>query len=175
MIALLSLLVLCIFKPMAAKAEVCGGNSGPPCNISLVYAAFQTAYLDAITPNITQDCVVLVREENNKNTITLYFKNGTVSFAFTETYTFTGEPDLVNITVDTDASKHYQYKMLYADSKACFVLDFNPAHVGCRLWMFENATSSQITACREVHAEACPGTIYYTWDEESCPSILEGA
>ncbi|XP_077532740.1 uncharacterized protein LOC144145113 [Haemaphysalis longicornis] len=170
--ALSSLLLLSVFMPMAVNAETCGGNSGPPCNISLVYAAFQTAYLDAVTPNITQDCVILVRQENNRNTITLYFKNGTLSYGFTETYTFTDEPNVVNITVDIDASKHYQYKMLYADSEACFVLDFNPAYVGCRLWMFENATNPQITACREAHRQACPGTIYDTWDEELCPSIL---
>ncbi|XP_077535073.1 uncharacterized protein LOC144146964 isoform X2 [Haemaphysalis longicornis] len=145
MIGRLSLLLLCICMPLAAKAETCGGRSGPACNISLVYAGFKSAYLAAMTPDLAKGlCVVLFREENNRNIITAYFKNGTFGSNHTEDYTFTDAPDVVNATLDS----------------------------GCRLWMFRNATSAQVTACTETHAQACPGTIYDSWDEESCPIFL---
>ncbi|XP_077532748.1 uncharacterized protein LOC144145119 isoform X2 [Haemaphysalis longicornis] len=132
--------------------------------------------LVAITPNLTEElCVVMVRLENNKDNITLYLKNGTADFKYTETYRFTDAPDVVNITLDHNTSKTYEYQMLYADYGACFVANFDTESVGCRLWMFENATSTQITACKEGHAQACQGTVDDTWDEESCISILDGA
>ncbi|XP_077532745.1 uncharacterized protein LOC144145118 [Haemaphysalis longicornis] len=177
MIAQLCLLLLGSFVPMAVKAETCGVSSGPPCNISLVYAAFEGAYLAAITPSWNFEiCLLLVSQENNnENNITAYFNNGTFGSQRTETYTFTDAPDVVNMTLDSDPSLIYQYQMLYADLEACFIVNITPADVGCRLWIFDEATSGQITACREVHAQACQGTVYDTWDEDSCDRHLQSA
>ncbi|XP_077535079.1 uncharacterized protein LOC144146966 isoform X1 [Haemaphysalis longicornis] len=126
-----------------------------------------------MTPDLANGlCVGLFRQENNRNFITAYFKNGTFGSNHTEDYTFTDAPDVVNTTLDSDSSQHYKYQMLYADLEACFIVNFHPASVGCRLWIFRNATSAQVTACTETHAQACPGTIYDSWDEELCPSFL---
>ncbi|XP_077532744.1 uncharacterized protein LOC144145117 [Haemaphysalis longicornis] len=174
MIARLSLLFLCISMPMAVNTETCVGTAGPPCNASLVYSAFRTAYLAALTPNLTQNCVVLVRLENNHDTMITYFKNGTEAFAYNKTYAFTDAPDIVNVTVDVDPGTTYQFHMQYADSEACYVANFETEDIGCRLWVFKNATSEQVTACKEGQAQVCQGTINDTWDEESCGSILNG-
>ncbi|XP_077535083.1 uncharacterized protein LOC144146967 isoform X3 [Haemaphysalis longicornis] len=101
MIALFCLLLLCISMPMTVKSETCGGSSGPPCNISVVFAAFQNAHLVAITPNWEFDlCIILVPHENfNGTTITAYYRNGTLGSQNKETYTFTDEPDVVNMTL----------------------------------------------------------------------------
>ncbi|XP_077533226.1 uncharacterized protein LOC144145470 isoform X3 [Haemaphysalis longicornis] len=147
MIPRFCLLIVCIFTPIPVKAETCGGSSGPPCNISLVYTAFKSAHLVAITPNWEYDvCIFLVPHENNTGTtIDAYYKNGTFGSRDIETYTFTDAPDVVNVSFD----------------------------FGCRLWIFDNATREQITACTKAHAKACSGTIHDTWDEDACDRFLE--
>ncbi|XP_077535082.1 uncharacterized protein LOC144146967 isoform X2 [Haemaphysalis longicornis] len=159
------------------QSETCGGSSGPPCNISVVFAAFQNAHLVAITPNWEFDlCIILVPHENfNGTTITAYYRNGTLGSQNKETYTFTDEPDVVNMTLSNDLSILYQFRMLYADLEACFIVNFIPESIGCRLWIFNDATSEQITACSEAHAKACPGTVHDTWDEDACDRLLESA
>ncbi|XP_077533182.1 uncharacterized protein LOC144145435 [Haemaphysalis longicornis] len=175
MIPRFCLLILGILMPMSVKAETCGGSSGPPCNISLVYAAFKSAHLVAITPNWENElCILLVPNENNTGTaIDAYYTNGTFGSRTIETYTFTDAPDVVKVSFDFVPGEIYQFQMLYADFQACFVVNFNPESIGCRLWIFDNATSEEITACTEAHAEACSGTIYDTWDEGACDRFLE--
>ncbi|XP_077533225.1 uncharacterized protein LOC144145470 isoform X2 [Haemaphysalis longicornis] len=175
MIPRFCLLIVCIFTPIPVKAETCGGSSGPPCNISLVYTAFKSAHLVAITPNWEYDvCIFLVPHENNTGTtIDAYYKNGTFGSRDIETYTFTDAPDVVNVSFDFVPGELYQFQMLYADFQACFIVNFNPEFIGCRLWIFDNATREQITACTKAHAKACSGTIHDTWDEDACDRFLE--
>ncbi|XP_077535071.1 uncharacterized protein LOC144146962 [Haemaphysalis longicornis] len=174
MVLLFSPYLFCVFTPMAVSAEACGGASGPQCDASLVYANFKSVYFAASTSNSTQEfCSIMVRQENNKATITEYHKNGTAASEFTEIYKFTDAPNVVNITLESDPSVIYAFEMLYADYNACFVARFDVESVGCRLWIFDNATSEEITACMEGHAQVCSGTVYDIWDEDSCASILD--
>lgn len=101
-------------------------------------------------------------------TLIYKFENGTTAFESKESFTSTNKPDVVNITVGSDPDTAYEVQVPYADYEACFVAKYDSAFFGCRLWIFDNATSAQVTACTGGHAEACPGTVYDTWDEALC-------
>lgn len=154
---------------MAANAEECSRNINQPCNASALYAASEGAYLAASTSNLTLGlCIHSVRNGNGMSTITYKFENWTQAYEDTEQSVFTDVPDEVNITFGSDPNTIYQVTVPYGDYEACFVGKFETEILGCRLMIFDNATSDQITECIEGFSEACPGTVYDTWNETLC-------
>lgn len=169
MVLLFAPYVVYMFMPMAVNAEVCGGTSGPPCNASALYSDFESVYLAAADSNMTQGmCIRLERQENEEATIHYRLENGTEIFQDTQSYTFTDAPDVINITFGSAPDMTFVVHIPYADSEACFVTKFDTAMLGCRLWIRDGATSAQITACTDGLSQACPGTVYDTWNEEAC-------
>ncbi|XP_077532721.1 uncharacterized protein LOC144145102 [Haemaphysalis longicornis] len=169
MVVLFSPYLLCMLMPMATNAEECGGTTGQTCNARALNAASKSNYLAASTSNLTVGyCVRWLGDGNGMTTLIYKSENGTQVFQDTQTVMFTDIPDVVNITFGSDPSTTYQATVPYGDYEACFVGKFETEFLGCRLLIFENATSDQITACEEGHAQACPGTIYDTWNEELC-------
>ncbi|XP_077535084.1 uncharacterized protein LOC144146968 [Haemaphysalis longicornis] len=169
MVLLFSPYLLCMLMPMAANAEECSRSNSQPCNASALNAASQSTYLAASTSNLTLGlCIHSVRNGNGMTTITYKFENGTQAYEDTQKIVFTDVPDVVNITFGSDPNTTYQTMVPYADYEACFVGKFETEFLGCRLTIFDNATSDQITECMEGFSEACPGTVYDTWNEDLC-------
>ncbi|XP_077535086.1 uncharacterized protein LOC144146971 [Haemaphysalis longicornis] len=170
MVVLFSAYLLCLFMQMAVKAEVCGGSSGEPCNALSVYTTFESIFLAASTTNRTFGLCVRQEHQDNETDILIYkYENGTLGFKSTQRFSTTSEQDVVNIIVGNDPNSTYEVQVPYADYEICFVAKYDSAFFGCRLWIYENATSAQITACRAGHAQVCTGTVYDTWNEEVCP------
>ncbi|XP_077535091.1 uncharacterized protein LOC144146975 isoform X2 [Haemaphysalis longicornis] len=146
MVILFSPVLFCMFTPLTVNAEVCGGSTGQVCNASALKTYFETVHLAASTSNQTLGlCITLVFQPNDQNTIHYKLANGTEIFEDTESKTYSEVPDLV----------------------------YNTLASGCRLWIKDSSTTSQITACMDGFSEVCPGTAYDTWDEGSCTNTTE--
>lgn len=162
---------LCMLMPLAVKAEVCGGTSDQKCNASALFTEFQSVYLAAIaSSNPPQGlCIRLTREDDEVLTIVFKLENGTQVYQDTEIISYTDEPDIVNITFGNNPSTPHIVQVLYADYDACFVTKFiNEEFYGCRLWVSDEATGDQISACTEKHVQVCSGTIQDIWNEDAC-------
>lgn len=174
MVLLFSPLLFCILMPLNVNAEVCGGSASQPCNASVVYPNFQNVYLAASSSNITQGlCIRLEFQPNNEARIHYKLDNATEIFEDTATYTFTEVPDVVNITYRSDPNTTHVVQIPFADYDACFIGKFDTALLGCRLWIKDTATSSQITECMNGLSKACPGAVYDTWNEASCANTTK--
>ncbi|XP_077535090.1 uncharacterized protein LOC144146975 isoform X1 [Haemaphysalis longicornis] len=174
MVILFSPVLFCMFTPLTVNAEVCGGSTGQVCNASALKTYFETVHLAASTSNQTLGlCITLVFQPNDQNTIHYKLANGTEIFEDTESKTYSEVPDLVYNTLASDPNTTYVAHLPFADYDACFVGKFDDALLGCRLWIKDSSTTSQITACMDGFSEVCPGTAYDTWDEGSCTNTTE--
>lgn len=112
-------------------------------------------------------CVRWLSNGNGMTTLIYKLENGTQVFEDTLDIVSTDAPDVVNITFESDNSIH-KVTVLYGDYEACSVGKFDVEFLGCRLFIFDNATTNHITTCTEGFTQACPGTFYDNWNEELC-------
>lgn len=153
---------------MAVNAEQCGGTTGQRCNASLIYPAFKSVYLALTSADWTLGlCVRQEHLDNGTYYINYKSQNGTTELETTQTVAPTNEQDQVNITIDGE--RNYNVQVRYADYGICFVERFDSDFFGCRLWIYENATSAQAATCEDGFKTVCPGKFYHNWDEEKCP------
>lgn len=156
-----------MIMPMAVNAETCGGTTVQRCNASLIYSSFKTVYLARASTDFTLGlCVRQKHLDNGTYVVTYKSKTGILELETTQTVAPTKEPDQVNITVD--ASRSYIVQVRYADYGICFVVRYESDLFGCRLWVYENATTAQVKKCTDGYKLVCPGRSYDTLDEKEC-------